>query len=171
MYCTWNHLHTCIFSDLINLLEILDHSYYYYLNSLSLIRNSGFIYPCAQCTLTKSQTLYSQIHELEKAKRNLLEQVESQRLQIEELEDEVQASEDAKLRMEVNMQAMKAQFERDLAGRDDAVEESKKSLIRQVRFKTQKNLFCILFKFDGVIFEIFTSKVNYYSGEFIQILK
>lgn len=65
-------------------------------------------------------------------KRNLSEQVESQRLQIEELEDELQAAEDAKLRMEVNMQAMKAQFERDLSGRDDAVEESKKSLIRQV---------------------------------------
>lgn len=66
------------------------------------------------------------------------EQVEAQRLQIEELEDELQAAEDAKLRMEVNMQALKAQFERDLAGRDDAVEESKKSLIRQVcssRFK------------------------------------
>ncbi|XP_060570193.1 myosin heavy chain, non-muscle-like isoform X3 [Ruditapes philippinarum] len=73
------------------------------------------------------------VHELEKLKRSLSEQVESQRLQIEELEDEVQASEDAKLRMEVNMQAMKAQFERDLAGRDDAVEESKKSLIRQLR--------------------------------------
>ncbi|XP_053393233.1 myosin-10-like isoform X7 [Mercenaria mercenaria] len=72
-------------------------------------------------------------HELEKLKRNLSEQVESQRLQIEELEDELQASEDAKLRLEVNMQAMKAQFDRDLAGRDDAVEESKKSLIRQLR--------------------------------------
>lgn len=69
---------------------------------------------------------------MEKLKRNLSEQVEAQRLQIEELEDEVQAAEDAKLRMEVNMQAMKAQFERDLAGRDDAGEESKKSLIRQV---------------------------------------
>jgi len=73
-----------------------------------------------------------QVHELEKSKRSLAEQVEQQRLQIEELEDELQAAEDAKLRMEVNMQALKAQFERDMAGRDDAVEESKKSLIRQV---------------------------------------
>ena len=62
----------------------------------------------------------------------MAEQVEAQRIQIEELEDELQAAEDAKLRMEVNMQALKAQFERDLSGRDDAVEESKKSLIRQV---------------------------------------
>ena len=35
--------------------------------------------------------------------------------------------------MEVNMQAMKAQFDRDLGSRDDASEESKKSLLRQVR--------------------------------------
>lgn len=69
---------------------------------------------------------------MEKAKRSLQEQVESQRLQIEELEDEVQAAEDAKLRMEVNMQAMKAQFDRDLSQREDSVEESKKSLLRQV---------------------------------------
>ncbi|XP_052263225.1 myosin heavy chain, non-muscle-like isoform X5 [Dreissena polymorpha] len=73
------------------------------------------------------------VHELEKSKRGLAEQVESQRVQIEELEDELQAAEDAKLRMEVNMQALKAQFERDMAGRDDAVEESKKALVRQLR--------------------------------------
>ena len=73
-----------------------------------------------------------QIHELEKAKRNLMEQCEAQKVQIEELEDEVQAAEDAKLRMEVNMQAMKAQFDRDMQNRDDSVEESKKSLIKQV---------------------------------------
>ena len=49
------------------------------------------------------------------------------------MEDEIQAAEDAKLRMEVNMQAMKAQFDRDLGQREDAVEEGKKSLLRQVR--------------------------------------
>lgn len=55
-----------------------------------------------------------------------------QRQQIEDLEDELQAAEDAKLRLEVNMQAMKAQFERDQAGREDQEEESRKSLLRQV---------------------------------------
>ena len=39
-------------------------------------------------------------------------QVEEQKTQIEELEDELQATEDAKMRLEVNMQAMKAQFDR-----------------------------------------------------------
>lgn len=36
------------------------------------------------------------------------------RIQNEDLEDELQITEDAKLRLEVNMQALRAQFERDL---------------------------------------------------------
>uniref|UniRef100_A0A8C8AQX4 Myosin-9 n=1 Tax=Otus sunia TaxID=257818 RepID=A0A8C8AQX4_9STRI len=73
------------------------------------------------------------VHELEKAKRALEQQVEEMKTQLEELEDELQATEDAKLRLEVNQQAMKAQFDRDLQGRDEQSEEKKKQLIRQVR--------------------------------------
>lgn len=51
--------------------------------------------------------------------------------QLEELEDELQAAEDAKLRLEVNMQALKAQFERDLQGRDEMGEEKKRQLVKQ----------------------------------------
>lgn len=51
---------------------------------------------------------------------------------MEELEDELQATEDAKLRLEVNMQAMKAQYERDLQGRDDQNDENKRALVKQV---------------------------------------
>ena len=69
---------------------------------------------------------------MEKAKRTLENQVEEQRTQIEELEDELQATEDAKLRLEVNMQALKAQFEREMAAKEDMGEEKKKALIRQV---------------------------------------
>ena len=58
--------------------------------------------------------------------------------QLEELEDELQATEDAKLRLEVNLQAMKAQFERDLQGRDEQSEEKKKQLVKQVRGPRQK---------------------------------
>jgi len=47
------------------------------------------------------------VHELERAKKALENQVEAQRTQIEELEDELQVTEDAKLRLEVNMQALK----------------------------------------------------------------
>ena len=54
-------------------------------------------------------------------------------MQLEELEDELQATEDAKLRLEVNMQAMKAQAERDLLARDEQGEEKKRALVKQVR--------------------------------------
>ncbi|CAL8332120.1 unnamed protein product [Lota lota] len=73
------------------------------------------------------------VHELERAKRGMDQQVEEMRVQLEELEDELQATEDAKLRLEVNMQAMKAQFDRDLQARDEQGEEKKKALVKQVR--------------------------------------
>ena len=79
-----------------------------------------------------------QVHELEKAKRTLESQLEEQRVQIEELEDELQATEDAKLRLEVNMQALKAQFERDLQAKEEQGEEKKRALIRQVRAYLKK---------------------------------
>uniref|UniRef100_A0A8C5ATW2 Myosin-10-like n=1 Tax=Gadus morhua TaxID=8049 RepID=A0A8C5ATW2_GADMO len=73
------------------------------------------------------------VHELEKAKRSQDQQLEEMRVQLEELEDELQATEDAKLRLEVNMQAMKAQYDRDLAGKDEMGEEKKRALVKQVR--------------------------------------
>lgn len=76
--------------------------------------------------------LCAQVHELEKSKRTLEQQVEEMRTQLEELEDELQATEDAKLRLEVNMQAMKAQFDRDLQARDEQGEEKKRALVKQV---------------------------------------
>ena len=54
--------------------------------------------------------------------------------QLEELDDELQATEAAKLRLEVNTQAMKAQFERDLQARDEQGEERRKQLVKQVPF-------------------------------------
>ncbi|XP_069024525.1 myosin-10 isoform X2 [Embiotoca jacksoni] len=73
------------------------------------------------------------VHELEKSKRTLEQQVDEMKTQLEELEDELQATEDAKLRLEVNMQAMKAQFDRDLQARDEQGEEKKRALVKQVR--------------------------------------
>uniref|UniRef100_A0A8C9VQR7 Myosin heavy chain 10 n=1 Tax=Scleropages formosus TaxID=113540 RepID=A0A8C9VQR7_SCLFO len=73
------------------------------------------------------------VHELEKSKRGMEQQLEEMKTQLEELEDELQATEDAKLRLEVNMQAMKAQFERDLQARDEQNEEKKRQLVKQVR--------------------------------------
>ena len=80
----------------------------------------------------------SQVHELEKSKRGLEAQVDEMKTQLEELEDELQAAEDGKLRLEVNMQALKAQFERDLLGRDEMGEEKKRQLVKQVG--TQRGL-------------------------------
>lgn len=79
-----------------------------------------------------SWCLFCQVHELEKSKRALEQQVEEMRTQLEELEDELQGTEDAKLRLEVNMQAMKAQFDRDLQARDEQNEEKKRMLVKQV---------------------------------------
>lgn len=73
------------------------------------------------------------MHELERAKRAMEQQLEEMKLQVEELEDELQLTEDAKLRLEVNLQAMKVQFERDLQGRDELGEEKRKQLMKQVR--------------------------------------
>ena len=73
------------------------------------------------------------MHELEKTRRALDSQVEEQRTQIEELEDELQATEDAKLRLEVNMQALRAQYDRELQSKEEAGEDKKRTLIRQVR--------------------------------------
>ncbi|XP_029431984.1 myosin-11 isoform X3 [Rhinatrema bivittatum] len=72
------------------------------------------------------------VHDLEKSKRGLEQQVEEMKTQLEELEDELQAAEDAKLRLEVNMQALKTQFERDLQARDEQNEEKRRQLVKQV---------------------------------------
>uniref|UniRef100_A0A8B9LX50 Myosin, heavy chain 10, non-muscle n=1 Tax=Astyanax mexicanus TaxID=7994 RepID=A0A8B9LX50_ASTMX len=90
-------------------------------------------YICKQKMDDHNCALCGQVHELEKSKRTLEQQVEEMRTQLEELEDELQATEDAKLRLEVNMQAMKAQFERDLQARDEQNDEKKRLLVKQVR--------------------------------------
>lgn len=58
--------------------------------------------------------------------------MEEMRTQMEELEDELQVAEDAKLRLEVNIQALKAQHERELQARDEMGEEKRKQLLKQV---------------------------------------
>lgn len=83
-----------------------------------------------------------QVHELERAKRALEAQVEAQKQMIEELEDEVQGTEDAKLRLEVNMQALKDQLMREAQAREEMGEEGRKGLLKKVI-----NLFIHLFVF------------------------
>ncbi|XP_037523042.1 myosin heavy chain, non-muscle isoform X1 [Rhipicephalus sanguineus] len=73
------------------------------------------------------------VHELEKAKRSLENQLAAQKTRLEELEDELQLAEDAKLRLDVTLQALKAQHERDLQARDEQAEEKRRALAKQVR--------------------------------------
>jgi hypothetical protein len=75
--------------------------------------------------------------------------LEEQKQKIEELEDDLQTTEDAKLRLEVNMQAMKAQHDRDLLGKEETVEEQKKMLLRQVNI-------------PGMIFFSFLTDFSYF---------
>lgn len=73
-----------------------------------------------------------QVHELERARRVAEQAASDLRTQVTELEDELTAAEDAKLRLEVTVQALKAQHERDLQGRDEAGEERRRQLAKQV---------------------------------------
>lgn len=74
-----------------------------------------------------------QVHELERARRVAEQAANDLRTQVTELEDELTAAEDAKLRLEVTVQALKAQHERDLQGRDEAGEERRRQLAKQVQ--------------------------------------
>lgn len=105
-------------------------------NVSSVVMFSPYTYHCPHHT---SSSLILQVHELEKGKRAMEQQLEEMRTQLEELEDELQATEDAKLRLEVNMQALKAQYERDLAGRDEMGEEKKRALVKQVPLEYRLN--------------------------------
>ena len=75
------------------------------------------------------------MHDLEKTKRLLEAQLEEQKTNLEELEDELQLAEDAKLRLEVNMQALKAQLEKELQQKEEQNEEGRRGVVRQVREK------------------------------------
>lgn len=94
--------------------------------------------PCSTGIPSKSQPrtlthfLSHQVHELERARRVAEQAANDLRTQVTELEDELTATEDAKLRLEVTVQALKAQHERDLQGRDDAGEERRRQLAKQV---------------------------------------
>lgn len=74
-----------------------------------------------------------QVHELERARRVAEQAASDLRTQVTELEDELTSAEDAKLRLEVTVQALKAQHERDLQGRDEAGEERRRQLAKQVQ--------------------------------------
>jgi len=72
-------------------------------------------------------------HESDRIKRMLESQLEEMRTQLEELEDELQVTEDAKLRLEVNLQAAKANYDRELHAKEEQAEEKRRAIIKQMR--------------------------------------
>lgn len=87
--------------------------------------------------------------------------MEEMRTQMEELEDELQVAEDAKLRLEVNIQALKAQHERELQARDEMGEEKRKQLLKQVAYTTSTAVILNVSKIIqlGVKFVSFTNNL------------
>ncbi|KAK6059852.1 hypothetical protein COOONC_02495 [Cooperia oncophora] len=73
------------------------------------------------------------VHELEKAKRQLEQTVQEQKAAIEELEDQLGFAEDARLRLEVNIQALRAEQDRNLTAKDLEAEDKRRSLVKQLR--------------------------------------
>ncbi|ELR49610.1 Myosin-14 [Bos mutus] len=86
-----------------------------------------------EALLSSKDDVGKSVHELERARRVAEQAANDLRTQVTELEDELTAAEDAKLRLEVTVQALKAQHERDLQGRDEAGEERRRQLAKQLR--------------------------------------
>ncbi|KRY93098.1 Myosin-11 [Trichinella pseudospiralis] len=72
------------------------------------------------------------VHELEKAIRALDDTVASQKVHITELEDALQLTEDARLRLEVNLQALRTEHERTLQTKESDANEKRKQLLKQI---------------------------------------
>uniref|UniRef100_A0A8D1HX89 Myosin heavy chain 14 n=1 Tax=Sus scrofa TaxID=9823 RepID=A0A8D1HX89_PIG len=86
-----------------------------------------------EALLSSKDDVGKSVHELERARRVAEQAASDLRTQVTELEDELTSAEDAKLRLEVTVQALKAQHERDLQGRDEAGEERRRQLAKQLR--------------------------------------
>ncbi|KAF6078724.1 myosin heavy chain 14 [Phyllostomus discolor] len=86
-----------------------------------------------EALLSSKDDVGKSVHELERARRVAEQAANDLRTQVTELEDELTAAEDAKLRLEVTVQALRAQHERDLQGRDEAGEERRRQLAKQLR--------------------------------------
>ena len=67
-------------------------------------------------------------------------EVQNLRVQTQELEEELTEAENSRLRLEVNLQALKAQFEREISTNEEKGEEKRRALSKQVeRKKTEES--------------------------------
>ncbi|CAM4789251.1 unnamed protein product [Rotaria magnacalcarata] len=83
--------------------------------------------------LSTKDDIGKNIHELERIKRALETTVDEQKQQIIELEDELQTAEDARLRCEVNIGALKQQMEKHAHESNEQIEDRIRSLNKQLK--------------------------------------
>lgn len=76
--------------------------------------------------------LLLQVHELERNCRTLETEAQNLRVQTQELEEELSEAENSRLRLEVTLQALKAQFEREISTAEEKGEEKRRALSKQV---------------------------------------
>lgn len=69
---------------------------------------------------------------MERSRRALETEAESLRTQTQELEEELGEAENSRLRLEVTLQALRAQFEREISTKEEKGEEKRRSLNKQV---------------------------------------
>lgn len=74
----------------------------------------------------------NQVHELERTRRSLETEAQNLRAQTQELEEELTEAENSRLRLEVTLQALKAQFEREISTSEEKGEEKRRALSKQV---------------------------------------
>lgn len=68
------------------------------------------------------------------------------RVQTQELEEELSEAENSRLRLEVTLQALKAQFERELSSSEEKGEEKRRALSKQVKTKKRRIPNCLAFQ-------------------------
>lgn len=83
-------------------------------------------------TLSSASLLWVQVHELERNCRTLETEAQNLRVQSQELEEELSEAENSRLRLEVTLQALKAQFEREISTAEEKGEEKRRALSKQV---------------------------------------
>lgn len=72
------------------------------------------------------------VHELEHANRQLNLENSDLRTQIEELEDGLQLAEDNNLRLQVTLDTIKAENERQVSSKDEEYEEKRRNLNKKI---------------------------------------
>uniref|UniRef100_A0A1I8G9D9 Paramyosin n=1 Tax=Macrostomum lignano TaxID=282301 RepID=A0A1I8G9D9_9PLAT len=72
-------------------------------------------------------------HDLERSKAQLEAKLQELQTHLDEVEDELTVSEDNRLRLEVNSQAMREQHTKELHEREEAAEDARRQLVKQLK--------------------------------------